>query len=132
MFAGWVCVLRVEIDGPSLCLTKATNEKCWQSLSITIQIVTIMILKFVDRGSELETLNSLFNKKSAALVLLYGRRRVGKTRLVQEFLRDKRSLYFYVPNAEEKTILVSFLVLWRASFLKVSDSRTLVRLWSIS
>ena len=98
----------MEVDGPSFCLTKATNGKCWQSLSITIQIVTIMILKFVDRGSELETLNSLFSKKSAALVLLYGRRRVGKTRLVQEFLRDKRSLYFYVPNAEEKTILAEF------------------------
>ena len=67
-----------------------------------------MILQFVDRESELETLNNLLNKKSAALVLLYGRRRVGKTRLVQEFLKDKRGLYFYVPNAEEKTILAEF------------------------
>ncbi len=67
-----------------------------------------MILQFVDRDSELEALNRLLDKKSAALVLLYGRRRVGKTRLVQEFLRGKRGLYFYVPNAEEKTILTEF------------------------
>jgi uncharacterized protein len=67
-----------------------------------------MILKFVNRKAELEALNSLRNKKKAALVLLYGRRRVGKTRLVQEFLKNKPSLYFYVPNAEEKTILAEF------------------------
>ena len=53
-------------------------------------------------------LNGLLIKKKAALVLLYGRRRVGKTRLVQEFMKDKHGLYFYVPNAEEKTILTEF------------------------
>lgn len=67
-----------------------------------------MILQFVDRNAELETLNDILHKKSAALVLLYGRRRVGKTRLVKEFLKGKPSLYFYVPNAEEKTILAEF------------------------
>ena len=67
-----------------------------------------MIVQFVDRGGELEELNRLLGRKSAALVLLYGRRRVGKTRLVQEFLRGKRGLYLYVPNAAEKAILAEF------------------------
>jgi len=67
-----------------------------------------MILQFIDRQDELQTLNALLTKKRAALVLLYGRRRVGKTRLIQEFMKDKRGLYFYVPNAEEKTILAEF------------------------
>jgi AAA+ ATPase superfamily predicted ATPase len=67
-----------------------------------------MILQFVDRRGEVETLNRFLSRKSAALVLLYGRRRVGKTRLVQEFMKGKRGLYFYVPNAEEKTILAEF------------------------
>ncbi|MGQ9460914.1 MAG: ATP-binding protein [Candidatus Bathyarchaeaceae archaeon] len=71
-------------------------------------IVTIMILQFVDRQDELQALNGLLTKKKAALVLLYGRRRVGKTRLIQEFMKDKRGLYFYVPNAEEKAILAEF------------------------
>lgn len=66
-----------------------------------------MILPFIDRESEFKTLTGLSDKR-ATLVLLYGRRRVGKTRLVQEFLRDRSSLYFYVPNAEEKTILAEF------------------------
>jgi hypothetical protein len=64
--------------------------------------------RFIDRNSELKALNEVLDKKGAALVLLYGRRRVGKTRLVQEFLRDKRGIYFYVPSAEEKMILAEF------------------------
>jgi len=67
-----------------------------------------MALQLVDRKDELQALNNLFSRKRAALVLLYGRRRVGKTRLVQEFMKEKRSIYFYVPNAEEKTILAEF------------------------
>ena len=38
-----------------------------------------MILELVDREDELRTFNGLLDKKGAALVLLYGRRRVGKT-----------------------------------------------------
>lgn len=54
----------------------------------------------------------------AALVLLYGRRRVGKTRLVQEFMKGKRGLYFYVPNAEEKMILAEFSRVVEDEFFK--------------
>ena len=67
-----------------------------------------MALQLVNRKDELQALNSLFSKKDAALILLYGRRRVGKTRLVQEFMKGKRGVYFYVPNAEEKPILAEF------------------------
>jgi AAA+ ATPase superfamily predicted ATPase len=67
-----------------------------------------MILQFVDRDGKLKALNRLLNEKSPSLVLLYGGRRVGKTRVVQEFLKGKRCLYLYVPNAEEKTILAEF------------------------
>lgn len=67
-----------------------------------------MTLESVDRQGELATLMSLLGGRSSALVLVYGRRRIGKTRLVQEFIRDKEGLYLYVPNAEEKTILAEF------------------------
>lgn len=67
-----------------------------------------MIVQFINRQQELEILKDLYNKKKAALVLLYGRRRVGKTRLIQEFLKHRPGIYFYVPNAEIKTILEEF------------------------
>ncbi len=39
------------------------------------------------------------------MVIVYGRRRVGKTRLILEFLKGKEGLYFYVPRGGEETIL---------------------------
>jgi len=40
-----------------------------------------MILQFIDRNDELGALKALLSGKSGTLVLVYGRRRVGKTRL---------------------------------------------------
>jgi len=40
---------------------------------------------FVGRKRELQMLNDLFKKKSASLVVIRGRRRIGKSRLAQEF-----------------------------------------------
>jgi uncharacterized protein len=40
---------------------------------------------FIGRKEELETLSSLIKKRSASLVVIKGRRRIGKSRLVEEF-----------------------------------------------
>ena len=77
-----------------------------------------MTIQFVDRESEFGTLTNLISNKQPALVLLYGRRRVGKTRLIREYLKNKNSLYFYVPNAEEKTILSEFSSVVENNFFK--------------
>ncbi|WP_297534859.1 ATP-binding protein, partial [Thermococcus sp.] len=50
------------------------------------------IRKFVDRERELKTLNELYEKKGFTLVLVTGRRRIGKSRLVREFLKDKEAI----------------------------------------
>lgn len=42
---------------------------------------------FVGRQDELERMNALFHKKTGSLVVLKGRRRIGKSRLVQEFAK---------------------------------------------
>ncbi|RLG14184.1 MAG: ATP-binding protein [Candidatus Nanohalarchaeota archaeon] len=49
---------------------------------------------FVGRRKELQSLNEIYKSNKAELVLLYGRRRVGKTRLIKEFLKDKEGYYF--------------------------------------
>lgn len=48
---------------------------------------------FVGRTSELSRLNELFAKKSSISVI-YGRRRIGKSHLVNFFIRDKKHLKF--------------------------------------
>ena len=49
---------------------------------------------FVAREHELQVLEKLFTSDSFEMVVLYGRRRVGKTALIDEFVKDKRVLYF--------------------------------------
>lgn len=51
-------------------------------------------MDFVGREKELEELNILLKKKSASLVVIRGRRRIGKSRLIQEFTKDKKSWIF--------------------------------------
>ncbi|MEN8237534.1 MAG: ATP-binding protein [Pseudomonadota bacterium] len=43
---------------------------------------------FIGRQRELASLNRLFMKKTSSLVVVQGRRRVGKSRLVEEFAKD--------------------------------------------
>lgn len=40
---------------------------------------------FIGRLDEMRRLKNLTRKKSASLVVVYGRRRVGKSRLIEEF-----------------------------------------------
>ena len=48
---------------------------------------------FIGRISELATLNAEL-ERSSGFVVIYGRRRVGKTTLIKEFIKDKRAFYF--------------------------------------
>lgn len=50
--------------------------------------------KFIGRETEVEALNDLLNKKIASLVVIKGRRRIGKTRLIEEFAKGKKFLRF--------------------------------------
>jgi len=67
-----------------------------------------MTVRFVDRKEELSFLEKLCSTNKSQLVVVYGRRRVGKTRLLLEFLRGKRGLYFYVPRGGPETVLEEF------------------------
>jgi AAA+ ATPase superfamily predicted ATPase len=50
---------------------------------------------FIGRKEELETLSALLQKKSASLVVMKGRRRIGKSRLIEEFAKQHASEVFY-------------------------------------
>ena len=49
---------------------------------------------FVNRKRELEFLERKWEEKRAQLIIIYGRRRVGKTMLLKEFLKEKKGVYF--------------------------------------
>ena len=49
---------------------------------------------FIDRHQELAALEQMFQSGVAEFFVLYGRRRVGKTELLTQFCKGKRSIYF--------------------------------------
>lgn len=50
-------------------------------------------MQFVGRHKELTTLEHMYDSDRFECVVIYGRRRVGKTRLINEFLRDRNAIY---------------------------------------
>ena len=51
--------------------------------------------RFIGRKYELELLKSLHNKQTPSLVVVKGRRRIGKSRLIAEFARPLSSCTFW-------------------------------------
>ncbi len=49
---------------------------------------------FIGRERELETLNSKYSSGKFEFAVIYGRRRVGKTALINEFIKDKDAIFF--------------------------------------
>ncbi len=57
-------------------------------------------LMFIGREYELNELDKFYNREQFQFVTLYGRRRVGKTYLIKEFIENKKAIFF---SAEEST-----------------------------
>ncbi|MGL4671194.1 ATP-binding protein [Cetobacterium sp.] len=55
---------------------------------------------FINRVKEMNTLNKEF-KKPESFTVIYGRRRAGKTTLIKEFIKDKKSFYFFADKQSE-------------------------------
>ena len=63
---------------------------------------------FIGREHELETLERMYSRNQFAMVVLYGRRRVGKTALMDEFTKSKDTLYFTALQQSDKLNLADF------------------------
>jgi len=57
--------------------------------------------RFVNRTRELAFLEDEFNKNTSSFVVIYGRRRIGKTALIKKFIRQKPALYFLASEEME-------------------------------
>lgn len=57
-----------------------------------------MISKFIGRQKELSLLEDEWNKTNGRLIILYGRRRIGKTRLITEFTSNKNGIFYFAED----------------------------------
>ena len=69
-----------------------------------------MKLGFIGRRSEMETLEREFARGSS-FVLITGRRRVGKTRLIGEFIAGKDAIYYLATQQTERLAMSDFSAL---------------------
>jgi len=83
-----------------------------------------MIQLFVNRSEELQLLEEKFNSTSPELVVIYGRRRVGKTELVARFMKGKPAVYFLADRRPEKDLLLEL----RAKMAQVLKDESFAKL----
>lgn len=86
---------------------------------------------FIGREKELAALKRLLSKRSASLVVVKGRRRIGKTRMLQEFARSFERAYFFSGLAPRVSQVMSpqaqrdeFITQFEQQFEKMPEDRT--------
>jgi len=57
---------------------------------------------FIGRKKELSALSDFYESGRFEMVTIYGRRRVGKTELIKEFIKDKKAIYFLATEGNYK------------------------------
>ncbi|WP_297500207.1 hypothetical protein [Thermococcus sp.] len=53
-------------------------------------------------------MKGVYSSPGSSFLVIYGRRRVGKTALVKEFLRNKLGIYFFVGEKDEALLLEEY------------------------
>lgn len=75
--------------------------------------------KIIGRKEEIETLNDAFRSKSSEFIAIYGRRRIGKTFLIQHYFTSVNCIYFHltgIRNGSLEQQLVEFIKVLSAVF----------------
>ncbi len=63
---------------------------------------------FIGRERELNSLEKLYASDKFEFAVIYGRRRVGKTALINHFIRNKKAIYFMGVESNDKQNLENF------------------------
>ena len=61
----------------------------------------VIMKEFINRKVELDALEAEYKRAEASFVVIYGRRRTGKTALIREFIKVKKSIYFLATEENE-------------------------------
>lgn len=69
--------------------------------------MNMFIQKFINRENELKFLKNEYKKDKPFFIVIYGRRRIGKTELIKQFIKDKNAIFFLCTQEVEKENMVS-------------------------
>jgi len=62
---------------------------------------------FYGRDAELKKLNEMYSSQHFEFAVIYGRRRVGKTTLIREFIKDKQAIFYAASESTASDNLLS-------------------------
>ncbi|MCR0410196.1 ATP-binding protein [[Clostridium] innocuum] len=85
---------------------------------------------FIGRKQELNKLNDMYNSNTFEFAVIYGRRRVGKSTLINEFCKGKKSIYYMAVESDlnsnirglSNAVMKYYLPELSASFFSSIDS----------
>ncbi len=63
---------------------------------------------FIGRERELSYLNEFYNKSGLGMMVIYGRRRIGKSTLIAEFVKDKKTIFYTATKVGKERNLELF------------------------
>jgi len=58
----------------------------------------------VDRENELQLLEDTYRENRSSLIILYGRRRIGKTELVKQFIKENEHIFLADARTDRENI----------------------------
>ncbi|RLF08706.1 MAG: ATP-binding protein [Thermoprotei archaeon] len=84
---------------------------------------------FVDRYNELKFLEEKYREKRSQLIIVYGRRRIGKTELLLKFSQNKPHIYFLCEKTSNRTNITKLSRKMAEYLKKKSFSRIVFEDW---
>lgn len=84
-----------------------------------------MILKFLDREEEISEVEEKCESNKSEFVVIYGRRRIGKTELIKKFIEEKRAFYFLCEKNKIEVESGRFLEKFNRKFDVFIEARSL-------
>ena len=63
---------------------------------------------FIGREKELSYLNEFYEKDGIGMTVIYGRRRIGKSTLIAEFVKDKKTIFYTATKVGKERNLELF------------------------
>ena len=63
---------------------------------------------FIGREKELSYLNEFYQKPGVGMTVIYGRRRIGKSTLISEFVKDKKVIFYTATKVGKERNLELF------------------------
>lgn len=63
---------------------------------------------FIGREKELSYLNEFYEKDGIGMTVIYGRRRIGKSTLIAEFIKDKKTIFYTASKVGKERNLKLF------------------------